>query len=107
MLIMTKTFDKNSIFMLFNLYRFGHVIGKEIDKTAFIKSLDKLSQTFEKFYQMAIMFYIRLLFHTIMHNLQPEQLHKCLKSIIDLCLQDDEIKKFIIQVRRGHSRLLI
>jgi hypothetical protein len=78
--------------------RFDHVIGRDIDKNFFIESLNKLSQTFERFYQHAIVFYIRLQFQSVVRHVEPDLLIPVLNSITDICLHDNEVKRIVIQV---------
>jgi hypothetical protein len=52
-------------------------------------------------------FYLRVQLNTILQKTRPKKLQSILNSTVELCLQDEEIIKIIIQVSQFRSFLEI
>jgi hypothetical protein len=80
---------------------------KKPDKRTLYELLGKLGQSYERFYQSAMRFYLRVQLNTILQKTRPKKLQSILNSTVELCLQDEEIIRIIIQVGQFRSFLEI
>ena len=81
--------------------------AKKPDKRILYELLGKLGQSYERFYQSAMRFYLRVQLNIVLQKTKPKKLQSILNSTIELCLQDEEIIKIIIQVSLKENKIKI
>lgn len=72
------------------------MLGKKLEKRIFHELLSKVGQSYEKFYNVSLRYFIRLQLDSIIGMIDHDKLKAIFISLIELCLQDEEITKMLI-----------